>query len=271
MSRVEFSWSAAKLTLLLTLTALAAGCGGGDSTSAGGAARQAPLVPGPGGGIGGLGYGPIPLNLRTAGTYAVFGETTITNTPASSVTGNVGLSPGAGAEIHLTCAEVSGTIYAVNKGGPSCARVDATRLHTAVNDAIVAYNDGISRPADYVDVGGGNIGGLVLPAATYRWSGSVRIPTNVTLKGGPNDVWILVATEDLTVASGVTIVLEGGALPQNIYWLTLVHGFDIGAGAQFQGIIMSETSIAMGTGASINGRLLAATSITLDQNTVIAP
>ncbi len=273
MNKQKMSRAAVKVTVMLALIAAVSGCGsgGGNSGGGGGNAAVQPLVPGAGTGVGGLGRGPIPLDLQTVANFAVFAETTIANTPPSSVTGNVGLSPASGSEIHLSCSEVTGTIYATTTGGPSCARRDPTRLQTAVDQAIQAYNDGIGRAPDYVDVAGGNIGGQVLPPAVYKWNGSVRIPTNLTLKGGPNDVWILIASEDLTVGSGVQIVLEGGALPQNIYWLTLVHGFDIGAGALFQGTILAETSIAMGTGASINGRLLAATAITLDQNTVVLP
>jgi hypothetical protein len=121
--------------------------------------------------------------------------------------------------------------------------------------------------------GGGNIGGLNLLPATYKWSTGVQIPTNLTLTGGPNDVWIFLITQDLIVSSGVQIMLAGGALPQNVYWLTLAADADVNLGAtsQFQGVIMSETSIAMKTGASIIGRLLAATAISLDQNTVTQP
>ena len=93
------------------------------------------------------------------------------------------------------------------------------------------------------------------------------IPTNLTLTGGPNDVWIFQIAQGLTVSPGVQIILAGGALPQNIYWATFAAS-DLGTTAQFKGVVLSQTAIVMKTGASINGRLLAGTAVTLDHNTV---
>jgi hypothetical protein len=88
--------------------------------------------------------------------------------------------------------------------------------------------------------------------------------------GGPNDVWIFQIAQGLSVSSGVQIILTGGALPQNIYWATFAAA-DLGTTSKFNGVILSQTSIAMKTGASANGRLLAGTQVTLDQNIVTQP
>ena len=111
---------------------------------------------------------------------------------------------------------------------------------------------------------------MLFRSATYKWSTGVTIPTNVTLTGGPNDVWIFQIAQGLTVNSGVQVILAGGALPQNVYWQTFAAA-DIGTTAKFNGIILSQTSIAMKTGASINGRLFAGTAVTLNQNAVTQP
>ena len=123
---------------------------------------------------------------------------------------------------------------------------------------------------DYTDVRGGNIGGAVLPPATYMWNSGVSISADVTLQGGANDVWIFIIDQDLKLAPGVKIILDGAQV-QNVYWLTLVLGVELGAGSHFEGIILAETSIFARTGASVNGRLLAAASINLDANTVTQP
>jgi hypothetical protein len=91
--------------------------------------------------------------------------------------------------------------------------------------------------------------------------------SNVSLTGGPNDVWIFQVSQGLIVASGVQIILAGGALPQNIYWQVFAAA-DLGTTSQFKGTIISQTSIVMKTGASINGKLLAGTAVNLDHNTV---
>jgi hypothetical protein len=261
------------LWLVFLLGLFGAGCGSGGEGSPPDAAPGAavPTAPGAGSGVGGLGHGPIPLDLLTAGNFAILAEVAITNIPATAVTGDVGLSPASGAGIGLSCAEVNGAIRTVSTVGPLPCRVaSAALLEQAVADGHSAWHDGRVRPPDYMEVGGGNIGGLVLPPATYKWSGSVRIPADLTLRGGPNDVWIFLVTQDLSVGAGVEIVLDG-ALPQNVFWLTLVHGVELGAASRFRGIIISETTIDMRAGASIDGRLMAAGSINLDQNRVTEP
>jgi hypothetical protein len=68
----------------------------------------------------------------------------------------------------------------------------------------------------------------------------------------------------------VHIILAGGALPKNIFWATF-GATELGTTSRFQGVIMSQTSIAMKTGARINGRLFAGTAVTLEQNPVTEP
>ena len=264
----------------LLVIAAVAGCGGGggDAGNAPGAQAGAgvPTNPGAGNGAGDPGRGPAPIDLQTAGNFVILGETAITSVPTSAVNGNVGLGPATGANIELTCAEVTGgAIYSVDSAGPTgppgCRQRNASNVLTnAVADGHGAWNDGRVRVPDYTDVRGGNIGGTVLPPATYKWSTGVQISADVTLKGGPKDVWIFLIEQDLNLGPGARIILDG-ALPQNVYWLTLVQGVELGAGSHFEGIILAETSIFARTGASINGRLLAAQSINLDANTVTQP
>ena len=269
------------LELLLIAGLAGCGAGGGGGAGAGSApvpqaGAGVPTKPGAGNGTGDPGHGPAPINLFTAGNFVIVAETAITNVPTSAVNGNVGLGPATGANMGLSCAEVTGgAIYTVDSlgptGPPGCRQRDArTLLTNAVADGHAAWRDGIARVADYSDVRDGNIGGSVLPPATYKWSAGVQISADVTLKGGPNDVWIFLVEQDLTLSPGVRIILDG-ALAQNVYWLTVVQGVELGAGSHLEGIILAETSIFARTGASVNGRLLAAASINLDSNTVAQP
>jgi hypothetical protein len=163
---------------------------------------------------------------------------------------------------------VVGTIHTVDAAGPLPCRLQNDIFLTAViGDKGIAYADAQARAADYTEVGAGDIGGMTLPPAVYKWGTGVLIPTNVTLTGGPNDVWIFQIAQGLTVSSGVQVILAGGALPQNVYWATFGVA-DLGSTSQFTGTILSQTSIVMKTNASINGRLFAGTAVTLDHNTV---
>lgn len=266
MNRYSSDSKLLKWLMALVLTGFAYGCGSGD----GGSAAGTPTAAGAGTGVDGAGRGPAPVVMGTAGNFVILAESAITNVPTSAVTGNVGLSPGTGAGIDLTCPEVTGTIFTVDDTGPACKVIDATGLTTAIGDKGTAYTDAQGRAPDYTELGAGDIGGLNLGPATYKWGTGVLIPTDVTLTGGANDVWIFQIAQGLTVASGVQIILAGGALPQNIYWATFAAA-DIGTTAQFKGVILSQTSIAMKTGSSLDGRLFAGTAVTLDQNRVTQP
>ena len=259
----------------LLLAALVVGCGaaGGDGGTDPGALTAA----GAGTGVGGLGRGPAPVDLKTAASFVVLAETAITDVSPSAVTGDVGLTPASGTLIDLTCPEVTGTIYTVSGAGPvgPCRVTNASRLNTAKNDGIAAFFDARdNRVPDYVDLGGGNIGGRNLGPATYKWNTAVIIPSNLTLTGGPNDVWIfqiwqLDISQSLTVSPGVQIVLAGGALPQNVYWV--INNADLGTTSQFKGAILADNAIVMGTGASIDGRVYAGSEARFDHNTVVQP
>ncbi len=253
----------------LLLAALAAGCGSGGGNGAAGLGGPAgpPTAAGAGKGVGGAGRGPSPVNLGTAGNFVILSVVALTNAGPSVVTGNVGLARAAGRLIGLTCAEVNGTIYSMDNSGPSpCSVTDPDGLAVGETDGDNAFIDVGGRVPDYTELAAGNIGGLNLGPATYQWSTAVSIPTNVTLTGGPNDVWIFKIAEGLTASSGVRVILAGGALPQNIYWAP-THDVRLESGSHFKGVLLPAAAVFMGNGASINGKLLAF-AVHLDHNTV---
>jgi hypothetical protein len=120
---------------------------------------------------------------------------------------------------------------------------------------------------NYINLASGNLGGLSLSPGLYNWSTGVTIPTNVTLVGGPNDVWIFQISGTLSIAAAKSVILSGGALASNIFW-QVSGAVTIGANAVFEGEILSATSIALQTMASLSGRALAQTAVTLDNVSV---
>jgi len=121
---------------------------------------------------------------------------------------------------------------------------------------------------DHTELAGGNIGGLTLRAGLYKWSNSVRIPKNVTLRGGANDVWIFQIAGGLTQASATKVILTGGAQAKHIFW-QVAGVVAIGTTAHLEGVVLSKTAITLKTGASVNGSLLAQTAVTLQSNRVV--
>jgi hypothetical protein len=213
-----------------------------------------------------------PVNLGTAGSFAVLSKSGITDVAASAITGNVGASPITGAAIGLTCPEVTGTIYSVDAAGPVPCRVtDATLLTAAVGDEEIAYNDAAGRTnPTATNLGAGQLGGLTVAPGLYKFSSNVGISSDVTLAGGADDVFIFQISGTLTQASATKVLLTGGVQAKNVFWQT-TGGVAIGTTAHSEGTILSKTMIALNTGASTNGRLLAQTQVTLQKNVVTAP
>jgi hypothetical protein len=163
-------------------------------------------------------------------------------------------------------------IYTVNAAGPLPCRVTSPNsLTVAIGDMGFAYTDAAGRSIpDFTELGAGEIGGLTLVPGLYKWGTGVSISTDVTLSGGPNDVWIFQIAGQLKQASASRITLAGGAQAKNIFWQA-GDVVSIGTTAHFEGVLLAKTLIAVKTGASANARLLAQTAVTLEQNAITQP
>jgi hypothetical protein len=242
-----------------------------------------PTTPGGGTGAGGggagggvQGRGPSLVDLGTAGTYVILAKEATTNVPTSDITGNIGLSPAAASfysgfaqdlpagGAFSTSPQVTGNVYASDYAVPTPAN-----LTTAIGDMETAYTDAAGRPLpDHLELANGNIGGLTLPAGLYKWTNTVTIPSNVTLNGNANDVWIFQIAGGITQASAARVMLTGGALAEHVFW-QVAGVVAIGTTAHMEGVVLSATQITLNTGATANGRLLAQTAITLAGNTIV--
>jgi hypothetical protein len=213
-----------------------------------------------------------PVDLGVAGNFVILSKTGITDVYKSSVTGDVGSSPISGAAILLSCAEVTGTIYTVDAAGPLPSSVKSpSMLTTAISDMQTAYVDAAGRvKPDFLNLGAGNIGSKTLTPGLYKWTSALVIPTDITIAGGPIDIFIFQVAGTLKMSSAVKITLTGGAQAKNIFWQTS-GAVTLGTTSHFEGNILSMTGINMQTGASLNGRMLAQTAVTLEMNTVNKP
>lgn len=216
------------------------------------------------------------VNLRTAVNYVILAKTAINNSPTSTVTGALGLSPAATSYItglslinatgYATSSQVTGNVYAADMASPT-----GINLTTAVGDMQTAYTDAAGRSLpDFVELATGNIGGRTLAPGLYKWTTTVLAPTSFTISGSATDVWIFQISQDLTFSSAVNITLAGGALAKNIFW-QVAGTVSVGTTAHVEGIFLSKTGITFQTGSSINGRALAQTAVILDGNTVVEP
>lgn len=222
--------------------------------------------------------GPASVDLGTAGNYAILAESGITTTGLTDITGNIAVSPidstamtGFGLVMDGTgtfskSSLVSENVYASDYTVPT-----PSNLTTAVGDMLLAYNDAAGRPdPNYTELYSGELGGQTLVPGLYKWGTGVSITTDVTLAGGPDDVWIFQIAGGITQAATAQVLLSGGALPRNIYW-QVTQAVAVGANAHMEGNVMSAVAISLAAGATVNGRLLSQTAVTLDANTITAP
>ena len=221
--------------------------------------------------------GPATVNLGTAGNFVILAKTGISTTGPTSIIGDLGISPAAAtyitgfglnlpmASTFSTSALVNGKIYAPGYANPTPAN-----LTTAVLDMQNAYTDAAGRAPNVTELGAGNIGGLTLAPGVYKWGTGVTIPTDVTLSGGANDVWIFEIAQNLNISSATKVVLAGSAQAGNIFWV-VAGQTTLGTTSVFNGNILDQTSIVLNTGAQLNGRALAQAAVTLDSNNVTVP
>jgi len=217
----------------------------------------------------------LPVTLGAADGFAVLAGSLISSVPTSDITGDVGLSPASGSNITgLTAPEVTGTIYTVDAFGPAGSVADPILLTAAKGDLTIAYNDAAGRTpvptGNFLNPGGGNIGGLTLVAGLYKFTSSALITgSDVTLTGSSTDVWIFQIANDLTVGNGIQVILVGGAKASNIFWQVGTSA-TLGTTSVFKGTIMADQSIALNNLATVEGRTLARIgAVTLVSNTVV--
>lgn len=218
----------------------------------------------------------VAVNLGASANYVILAKTAISNVPTSAITGDLGLSPAAESFItgftltaatgFSTATEVTGKVYAADQASPT-----PSNLTTAVSNMETAYTDAAGRPTpNFVELGAGDLGGLTLSSGLYKWTSTVTVPTDITISGGANDIWIFQIAGDLTVSSAVNMTLAGEAQAKNIFWQVAGEA-TLGTTSHFEGNILSMTAITLQTGASMNGRALAQSAVILDGNTVVKP
>ncbi|MFA6272897.1 MAG: ice-binding family protein [Candidatus Paceibacterota bacterium] len=199
----------------------------------------------------------VAADLLSTDNFAVLAGSTITNTGISSITGDLGLSPGL---------SVTGFPPGVLVGTQHVS--DATAIQ-AKTDLVTAYNDAAGQtPVSRVPT---ELGGTTKAAGIYdSASGTFGITGTLTLdaQGDPNAVFIFKTTSTLITAGSSSVVLANGAQACNIFW-QVGSSATLGANTTFKGNILALTSITLTTGASVVGRVLARNgAVTLDTNTV---
>jgi hypothetical protein len=200
------------------------------------------------------------ISLGTAQNFGALGGSTVTNTGATTVNGNVGVSPGSAVTGFPPGVVVGGAIHSN----------DAVAMQ-AQNDLTTAYNNIAATPCT-VDLTGQDLGGLTLTPGVYCFSTSAQLTGALTLDalGNANALFLFKIGSTLTTAtsSSVTVINNGGSSCNKVFW-QVGSSATLGTGSSFVGDILALTSITLTTGSNTNGRTLARNgAVTLDTNNV---
>lgn len=262
--------------IAVLLAAAVAGCGGGG----GGGSALAPAAPAPAAATGVCSGGASCVDLKTSGNYVILAQSGVTSSASGSlVTGDVGLNAAEGGftgfgqtvdpatPSFAMSTLVTGKMFAKNYADPTPAN-----LATATTDASNAYADAVAKVTTFpVNPTAGTISAANNPVApaVYNWTTAVSL-SDVTLNGGPDDVWVFQIGGALNQVAASTVTLTGGAQAKNVFW-QVGGAVTLGAGAHLVGTVLSNAGITLGAGSAVDGRLLATTGVTIDTSTVTKP
>ena len=205
-----------------------------------------------------LAQGYLGGNLRP---FAVLAGSAVTCTGASTVTGDLGVSPGAAVTGFPVPCTVVGTTHAADATS-AAAQLDLTTAFTTLGPALPCT----------LDLTGTDLGGLTLTPGVYCFSTSAQLTGPLTLNalGNPSSVWVFRIGSTLTTASGSSVGFINGGNQCAVQW-RVGSSATLGTTTSFVGNILAQASITLNTNASLTGRALARTgAVTLDGNNVAA-
>ena len=206
-------------------------------------------------------YASTTFNLGIASPFAAFSGSTVTNTGATNIYGNIGVWPGN---------QVSGFPPGIQTAGSQ---------HLGDNLAMQAFidiNSAFSAAASAgcgSDLSGQNLGGRTLTAGVYCFDSAAQLNGALTLdaQGDPNAFFLFQITTSLTTADGSAVLFANEGTGTNVYW-QVVSSANLGASSVFAGNILALGSITLGSGAMIQcgGALALNGAVTLDSNNISA-
>jgi hypothetical protein len=195
-----------------------------------------------------------------ANYFAVLAGAAVTNTGATMILGDLGLSPGTAVD-GFPPGELNGNL-----------RINDNIANQAKLDLTTAYNDAAGRTSKDIVPLDGNIGGLTLTPGLYKSTSSLEISSgDVTFdaRGDKDAVFIIQIASTLSTTPGRKVILSGDAQASNIFW-QVSSSASFGTTTVMKGTIMALESITFDTGANLEGKALARNgAVTMDANTIV--
>ncbi|MBB5640048.1 ice-binding family protein [Cryobacterium roopkundense] len=196
------------------------------------------------------------VKLGTAGTYSALAGTSVSNSGATTLTGNVGVSPGT---------VLTGFPPGITSGS---THVNDSQSAQAQADLTTAYADaGARTPTATLS---GDLGGRTLTAGVYASTTALSLTGDLLLdgEGNANAVFILQLDSTLTTAAGSTVRVINGAQVSRVFW-RVAGSVSLGAASAFTGTMLSQGDITVGNSSGFIGRALStAGAISLNATTL---
>src|SRR5450759_769088 len=145
--------------------------------------------------MGSLAWAQSAPSLGSAASFAVLGSSTVTCTGVSTITGDVGVSPGSAVTGFPAPCTVLGAIHAA----------DAVAFQ-AHHDAALAYAALVAETCT-ANLTGQDLGGMTLAPGVYCFNSSAELTGTLNLKGG--GLWIFQIGSTLTTASNSSVLVNG--------------------------------------------------------------
>jgi Ice-binding-like len=198
--------------------------------------------------------------LGAADSFAVLGASTVTNTGATIITGDLGVSPGTSVTGFGPGVVLNGSIHSND--------TLAMQAHT---DAAIAYGQLVGETFT-TDLSGQNLGGMILTPGVYHFNTSAQLTGTLTLNtlGDPNAAFHFQIGTALTTDSLSMVTFLNGS-STNIFW-QVGSSATIGINSVLYGNVLANQSITVNSGATVIGRLIAINAaVTLDTDTINIP
>lgn len=194
--------------------------------------------------------------LGKAQDFAVLGATTITNTGATTIMGDVGLSPGS-AITGVGDFSLNGVVH------------DSDMVALDAHNAGITAFTALAGKTPAINLTGQDLSAMMLYAGIYHFDSSAQLTGTLTLDGqnDPNAMFIFQIGSSLTTATGSIVNVINAGSQTGIFW-QVGSSATLGANTAFAGNVLADQSITLNTGANIyGGRALALNgAVTMDHN-----
>ena len=169
--------------------------------------------------------------LGSAASFGVLAATTVTCTGASSIAGDVGVSPGNAITGFNPDCTLSGSLHA----GDAAAAA-------AQSDAALAYATLSAAPCDVNFGAVQELAGMTLSSGVYCFPSSAQLSVNGTLTLVGSGPFLFKAASTFITFTGSQVLLTGGASCGDVTWLV---GSSATLAGSVVGNILAITSIGM--------------------------